>query len=312
MAKTLYEILGVPPSASRAQLQAAFNKIKRELGKAGDKQSMEALQIAREAFTLLSNPDKRANYDQKLAQQAGLNSHDNLEDTPLWHKTLPAQLNDLSAKALPDHRFTRADWNKRPRDFSFMQKPPFLILLALLAAFIYWTIESEKIHLLEAQLQANERAIAQAIAEKNEAFKLRQEAQAQIELARQQDAEAQEAKRIELENRRIEIESRRIEVEQNAIDANREVAIRQIDSGATLANRSMDIAAAKAQTEAQMTSAKARVLETEARKKQFAYDRDVQDESSAIRRETALFNKYRQQEINGEDRLTRSNPGLGR
>ena len=315
MAKTLYEILGVAPSASLAQLQTAFNKIKRNLGKAGDKESMEALHMAREAYAILSNPDKRARYDQKLAQRAGLDTHDATEEDSAGLRTLPALTHDFPGTFQPCLTAMER-WGNRPHDFNFMQKPSFLALLVLATAFLYGNFEAEKFHRLEQRLQANETATANAIAEKNQALKLRDEAQAQLDLARQQHESEAEARRAELENKRLDLENKRIDVEQSAVDANREVAIKQIDSGAAVANRNMDISlqteAQRLQTEAPMRNARLRDLELAVREKQFTYDRKVQQEGIAIMVESALRDKYREQEINGEDRISRSNPALGR
>ena len=311
MTRTLYEILGVAPSASLRELQVAYNKIKRELGKAGDPASMQALQIASEAYRVLSDPDRRYRYDQKHARRAEAEPHDAVESDPAWRGTLPAVLQDFPEHfpPPPPPPMPMRGGGGRWDDFSFMHKPPFLVFLLRATVFLYNSLQAEKMHRLEDRLQANEIAMAKAMAEKNASLKAREEAQAQIELAKQQhdDSEA-EIKRLDLEKRKLDLESKHIDVEQSAVDANKEVALKQIESSAAIANRSLDV---KTQTEAQIARSQARSIELDNREKEFSYIRRVQDEGFAIRAEAALRDKYREQELAGEDKISRSNPGLG-
>jgi curved DNA-binding protein CbpA len=300
MAKTLYEILGVSPLASRAELQIAFNKIKRKLNRAGDKDSMDALHIAEEAYAILSNPDKRANYDRKLAQQPAAQEDSSAPES----RSLPVRWGEPSWDAL----FPLAD--KRGQTRNFPQRRQFLAALLLLALLVYWAVENEKSRRLEARLQADEQAIAQAIQEKNRAIKSKEEAQAQLEQARQQYESEQEARRAELASKQLDLENKRIETDQYAIDTQRELALKQIDKQADLSNRSLEIEKMRAQADIEARTAQTRSTELANRMNQYTYDRKLQDEGIAIMTERVLREKYRQQELSGDDRIYRVNPGM--
>ena len=62
-----YEVLGVSKTATPAELKSAYRKlaIKYHPDKnPGDKEAEEKFKEAAEAYDVLSNPDKRARYDQ--------------------------------------------------------------------------------------------------------------------------------------------------------------------------------------------------------------------------------------------------------
>jgi len=308
MAKNFYEILGVSQWASDEELKAAIEQITLELGGAEDHASREALQLARKAYATLSDPRLRAQYDRRLGQRANAN---------------PSPTRSLAWPRLRLRHFPP------PQDCGLSPPPPastppasrnpFVIVIALLALILFWGIQKENTRRAEAQLASSEKTMAAALAEKDKAL-----AQLQSELARQQ--KEMEDKRLELENRRMELENKKIETERKSIEASQDAAYKRIDSDTSISNRGLDleepIARAEAgkrqaeigqtQAQTQVLREQARFIELDNRKKQFDYDRRVQAERIDILRETALLNKYREQELNGGDRLTRSNPGLGR
>lgn len=67
MAKTLYQLLNIPESASEQQVHHAFKAFERLYTKRGDSASIDLLNRAREAFLILSDAKRRLAYDRKLA-----------------------------------------------------------------------------------------------------------------------------------------------------------------------------------------------------------------------------------------------------
>ncbi|GBC93880.1 Chaperone protein DnaJ [bacterium HR15] len=66
--KDYYAILGVSPSASPQEIESAYRKIVLENHPdlyPGDKVKEERLKLANEAYAILKDPEKRAQYDQK-------------------------------------------------------------------------------------------------------------------------------------------------------------------------------------------------------------------------------------------------------
>ncbi len=214
--------------------------------------------------------------------------------------------------ALYEHRLARRKAVVNPQPIladslsGFMQKPSFFLLLAALFGLVlFWNVEKDKHRQLEAQLAATEKAMAAVVAEKNEAL-----AQMRMDIARQQ--QDLEGRQVELENRRLELESRRIDTQQRSIEANEEIAMRQIESQAEMHSRDHKLDARRTDAEIQQTNIITQDWAIQARQNQFRYDRQVANERYGIMRETALLNKYLEQRSNGEDMLTKSNPGLGR
>jgi curved DNA-binding protein CbpA len=298
MAKNYYQTLGVSQWATDEALQAAIQQITLELGVASDEESMEALRMARKAYAILSNPKLRAHYDYQLAQDSSLNLPRSSLAWPQSRRNLTRQLHHKS---------------NIPMLADIRGKTPVLLLLAgLLGLAIFWSIQKEHMQKAESQLAANEKALTAALAEKDKAL-----AQIQSELTEQQ--KGLENRQLDLDKALIEVENKKAEIAQSAIDANKDVAIRQIDSRAAIANRTLDMQqpfiqadADYKQAQAQMTHEQIRSMALSNRSYQYNYDRRIQDERLGIMTESVLRDKYRQQELNGEDRITRSNPGLGR
>ena len=72
MEKTLYGLLGLSPSASQNDIDAAYHRLKTELDpdapeNKGNTDAEMQLKAVREAYTLLSDPERRGAYDASLA-----------------------------------------------------------------------------------------------------------------------------------------------------------------------------------------------------------------------------------------------------
>ena len=64
--KDYYQILGVEPDAEAKEIKAAYRRLARKFHpdvNKGDKQAEERFKEAAEAYAVLSDPDKRAQYD---------------------------------------------------------------------------------------------------------------------------------------------------------------------------------------------------------------------------------------------------------
>lgn len=70
MRETLYEILGVEKAATGEELAAAFQRRKVQLEAAGDPDSRNELKRVLHSHQTLSNPVRRAQYDQRLAAES--------------------------------------------------------------------------------------------------------------------------------------------------------------------------------------------------------------------------------------------------
>ena len=74
MKKDFYEILGISKGADAAEIKKAYRKsaIKYHPDKnPGDKEAEENFKLAAEAYEVLSDPQKKANYDNPRPQMEG-------------------------------------------------------------------------------------------------------------------------------------------------------------------------------------------------------------------------------------------------
>lgn len=70
MRETLYEILGVEKAATAEGVAAAYQRRKAQLEAAGDPDSRNELKRVLHSYETLSNPARRAQYDQRLIEEA--------------------------------------------------------------------------------------------------------------------------------------------------------------------------------------------------------------------------------------------------
>ena len=70
MQRTLYQLLGVNDTATAEQIREAYSRLQTRLrvrADGGDPDAANQLKFAHDAFTILSIPESRAQYDLKLA-----------------------------------------------------------------------------------------------------------------------------------------------------------------------------------------------------------------------------------------------------
>ena len=70
MQRTLYQLVGVSDTATDEQIREAYARLETRLrarADGGDPDAANQLKFAHEAFTILSMPESRAQYDLKLA-----------------------------------------------------------------------------------------------------------------------------------------------------------------------------------------------------------------------------------------------------
>lgn len=294
---SLYEILGVDPSVSDEQLHEAFERIERRLAGAADPVSVEDLRRAKEAFAILSSRRKRGMSLEPRALPRG--------ESPLRSLlTHGAALESPPVRSLAE-LFLAA-----------IQRPAFLAFVAaLVALLIFRDIETTK-NMVELQRVANEKAVAEASAARNKILEAREAelAQAQHEL---------DEKRLELEARRIDVgqqmEAKRIEAGQQSVENLQWANARQaeaekerIEAQKEKARQEMELAQPRIQAEANQMNAAANMMNAKARETNFPIDQAEYEINRQVRYEKALLDKYREQRLNGEDRITHSNPGLDR
>lgn len=203
MAKTFYQILGIPETASPSELLQAFQHLERQLLDDASNQALIRLERVREAFRVLSAPGKRLDYDRQLAASRR-NSSNAQHTAPAWYRS-----NALLAS-----------------------------VTAFAGLFIYWHLESQKIQ--QAQYEAEQRqqtqlVRAQAAAEHEERERLDQQYQAtrQAELERQQmDADYQLSRQSDdsfraLAQQQLDNERNRNERELQLLEQQNAMALRQ-------------------------------------------------------------------------------------
>ncbi|ATG89982.1 hypothetical protein [Methylomonas koyamae] len=82
MAKTLYQLLNLPESATAQQIHSAFKTVERLYTGRHDDASLASLARAREAFLILSDQQRRLAYDRKLAMAQAAADSANPPDRP--------------------------------------------------------------------------------------------------------------------------------------------------------------------------------------------------------------------------------------
>src|ERR1700750_3019528 len=78
MRASLYEALGIPPTASDEEVRAALRRLIRKYyarTRDGQGNVEEALRFINHASRILSDPERRAHYDQELAVSKGTSEH---------------------------------------------------------------------------------------------------------------------------------------------------------------------------------------------------------------------------------------------
>lgn len=184
--KTLYDILEVSPSASTDIIEAAYGRLSQKYDPArpenhGDPSYRIQYDALREAFTTLSDPERRAQYDTRIASRTPPPLRNVQLVEPFW--TLP--------------------------------KLALLGLIVLVAGGFYFK------HAREQGRLASETAIAEAKAKAEIEKARAEEEQARIEAAREQQeraTEAQQRREREMALRQLEADQR-AQTSQNRRDA---------------------------------------------------------------------------------------------
>src|SRR5690554_5987940 len=79
MAKSYYDILGVSKNATENEIKSAYRKLAKKYHpdlNPGDKQAAEKFKEVNEAYEILSDPQKRANYDRFGTADPGMGGFD--------------------------------------------------------------------------------------------------------------------------------------------------------------------------------------------------------------------------------------------
>lgn len=292
---SLYAILGVDPSVSDEQLLEAFEQIERKLAGATDLVSIEDLRIAKEAFAILSSRRKRG--------------------TALEPRALPKTrpLYSSLKHAAPQAPGEPSRHSVAEIFLAAIQRPAFLAFLAaLVGLLIYRDIETTK-SMVEIQRLANEKAVAEARDKMLEA----KEAEA---------AEAQRAsneKKLESETKWMDVGqqiiSKQIELGQQSVNNTQQANTRQadieekrIEAQKEAVRQEMELVQPRIKAEANALNSQAR--QTDFVTDQWEYERRRQDhaKAAALNAERVLYDRYREQQRSGDDRIGHSNPGLSR
>jgi curved DNA-binding protein CbpA len=184
MAKSLYQLLNIPESANDQQIHRAFKDIERHWAKREDDSAIETLNRAREAFVILSDPNRRIAYDRKLAASR-------LQPTEI---TLPAAI---------DRSNQSGRWLQRMAIV--------LLLLFPIASWIYHNTQQTK-QQAELERSQNDKSIAAAEFLKSQQEQVLRENQ-QINAHYQDEQEAKRAE-IELRLRQQQLDDARMLSEQ--------------------------------------------------------------------------------------------------
>jgi DnaJ-class molecular chaperone len=94
MKRTFYQIIGVPPAADHATIGAAFAQTVERLNgeiKRGVDGAVTELQLARDGYQILADPERRAKYDAKLTADETVVEVTFFPDTPAGQRKLGMQ-----------------------------------------------------------------------------------------------------------------------------------------------------------------------------------------------------------------------------
>jgi DnaJ-class molecular chaperone len=94
MKRTFYQMIGVSPAADQATIAAAFAQAMERLNgeiKRGGAGAATELQLVRDGYQILSDPDRRAKYDAKLAADEAGVEVTFFPDTPAAQRKLGMQ-----------------------------------------------------------------------------------------------------------------------------------------------------------------------------------------------------------------------------
>lgn len=87
--KNLYELLGVPPTASQEEIKTAYrNKLKEwhpDINPQRQEMAEEMTKLLNQAYGILRDPKKRKDYDKMLKFTRGKN-YENINDDTFWSK----------------------------------------------------------------------------------------------------------------------------------------------------------------------------------------------------------------------------------
>jgi len=199
--------------------------------------------------------------------------------------------------ALPHEQAASQPPGKPPKNnfgeglLKLFQQPAFLAFLAaILCLLTYWNIETNKLKLAQTQRLADEKILVES-ERRNRELAL---------------------KEAELAQKELELKARQVELEQGLVEASGAAGARRLAQENEANNQSLDVARITATAQARLAESKARRYDAESSLIEQAHQRQTDAENLAIKAEATLLEKAREQRLNGEDGITRSNPGMNR
>ena len=120
--RNYYEILGIPKTATEEEIKRSFRRLARQCHpdlNPGNKAAEEQFKVIGEAYEILSDPDRRARYDQfsQYWKQKGFQSTPTRRNSNTWSSRPGGFGNDLDYSQFPDfNTFVEELLGKSPRN----------------------------------------------------------------------------------------------------------------------------------------------------------------------------------------------------